>query len=1334
MKNRFVSFVVLFSLFINICVHSIVFADTITNSSTSSEEYSTNIEMLDSILYGSRKYVLDTLIREDFSTNPHALVNNLENENLMMFNVLDQYGNKDNPDYNGAYKTAVDIMEKVYNGEEYAQSVADYITEFAAGLLSIFNADAEKTMSDLTYSVGELKYESIIKEALAADYTASDGTKLSTKEAELKELERLNKGFENLKAFTSFFKTFASANYGESAFEDRGDYFNDYLVPYGEAMEDVLSTFEDVNNDPNTEDMIKFTSFLAALTQYERYEAQQKQLANDVYYYAPTFFIDEENLGYIKGADKAISTISKTISSYMFINEIRTQSLDVGNSLKRMSSHADKDMANILNKFSNNIIDAGNEQLAQYESVMQYLRNQGVVTELGKDFVEKQIKKSIGEQVTAYGSYVNAGVGSTVLSVATKAVNVASISSWCADVTMSFGDTCKKTYELKYLDKILDVAHLTYSSDLEAYLLDKTDDNAKKVLDDLLIIQKLRLRGENIAYSMMKGQFDSPMGRLISTGTLNKDTYLLDHLEWEYQCRVDALIGASTVPLTTQKIMVNNGETLTLHYNEAKGGLYAEIRKTNGKSYGLAELAYRFSNGIVLNSGSRMICLEDMPSVYIPYVENNGADIYITQGVHLTEFVQKAGNVTLGNENVTVEDLKLKGGTVKSSYDVQLVCDRLNVSATVPVNIPIVCKEELNVTGNISGSTVYLSGSSTGGSGTVEKLVVNGSNNQNLTGTLNVGNLTFRNTGTVVQNGTIYVSNTIENTSSKVFGGHNTILKSTGSIIGSHYNSGLTLDGVTTKKSVTFGDSLYTKGITTLTDVKVQGLFNQQSGTLNLNGNAELCSDVNFGGTVTQTDKSIIINGDLTTSGGSVTLGSLILNGKLKQSINNPITVASFTNNNPKGITINAAVTVNGAISSHTPITNGKSITLTENASFADDSFTGDITVAGLSGEFPSQVLGTIYMTNGNITQAKDMECTSLQMSGGTLNIENSDTTITGVFDFGAGTVNLTNANLTVKNLQKAYTSGGTINIDADSKYTNSTDAVLSGTVTGDGTYYVQGDLTNNGTVNVGSMIITSKLPTTISGNNINTAHLSINSPKGVTINNKINVSQSYTSTGKVVNPENILFSGGNNINDDVVYTVPLNIEGDLIVDGKTVIAKDDITVKGNITVCNGGKLITENLTLTNGSLTVSGDSTLTIGGLARLTGTSSNTISVDETSEIDFKKLAIVSTYSSITNDGILRFGGDVSISSATLTGSGTMYLRGDLYSSSLTINRFGTLNLNGLLPQKLSCSSSPTFDNIIISNPSRGGVTFNNTFYYYETYEKGENTVSGTVSHKEA
>lgn len=845
-------------------------------------------------------------------------------------------------------------------------------------------------------------------------------------------------------------------------------------------------------------------------------------------------------------------------------------------------------------------------------------------------------------------------------------------------------------------------------------MVDKTDENAKKVLDDLLIIQKLRLRGENIAYSMMKGQFDSPMGRLISTGTLNQDTYLLDHLKWEYQRRVDALIGASTVPLTTQKITVNSGETLTLHYNAAKGGLYAEIRKANGKSYGLAELAYRFSNGIVLNSGSKMFCFEDMPSIYIPYVENNGADIYITQGVHLTEFVQKSGNVILGNENVTVEDLKIKGGTVKSSYNVQLVCDRLNVSATVPVNIPIVCKEELNVTGNISGSTVYLKGSSTGGSGTVERLVVNGSNSQNLSGTLNVGNLTFKNTGTVVQNGTIYVSNAVENTSSKVLGGHNTILKSTGSISGSHYNSGLTLDGVTINKTVTFGDALYTKSTTTLADVKVQGLLNQQSGTLNLNGNAELCSDVNFGGTVTQTDKSISINGDLTTSGGSVSLGSLILNGKLKQSINNPITVASFTNNNPKGITVNSAVTVNGPISSISPITNGKNITLTDNASFADDTFIGSVTVSGLTGELPSLVEGEIYMTGGNISQTKNFKCDYFQMTGGTLSFDNADVTVTGPFEFGKAAINLVNSNFSVKGVQKAYTSGGTINIDADSKYSNLTDAVISATISGDGIYYIQGDLTNNGTIDVANLEVSARLPVSVNGNSINTDFLTINAPKGFTVNNKIYVADRWTFIGKVIKSENIIAESGVAITEDKIYNAPLTIDGDLIIDGNSFVVNSSLTVKGNVTVKNGGKLV--------------------VNGIARLTGTGSSTVLIDETSEFSLNKVAIINSYSTITDNGILRFGGDVSISSSTLTGSGTMFLKGDLYSSSLTISRLGKLVLNGMLPQKLSCSSSPTFDNIIVSNPSRGGVTFNNSFYYYETYEKGINTASGTVSHKEA
>ena len=40
-------------------------------------------------------------------------------EKTMMDNALSQYRNKDDPNYSGAYKAAVDIMEIAYEGDDY---------------------------------------------------------------------------------------------------------------------------------------------------------------------------------------------------------------------------------------------------------------------------------------------------------------------------------------------------------------------------------------------------------------------------------------------------------------------------------------------------------------------------------------------------------------------------------------------------------------------------------------------------------------------------------------------------------------------------------------------------------------------------------------------------------------------------------------------------------------------------------------------------------------------------------------------------------------------------------------------------------------------------------------------------------------------------------------------------------------------------------------------------------------------------------------------------------------------------------------------------------------
>ena len=73
------------------------------------------------------------------------------------------------------------------------------------------------------------------------------------------------------------------------------------------------------------------------------------------------------------------------------------------------------------------------------------------------------------------------------------------------------------------------------------YKANPTDENAAKVIDDLDFIQRLRLRGETIAYKMSANQLDKPLGQLLAGGS---DETLKDFYAYDYQRHIDAILGA----------------------------------------------------------------------------------------------------------------------------------------------------------------------------------------------------------------------------------------------------------------------------------------------------------------------------------------------------------------------------------------------------------------------------------------------------------------------------------------------------------------------------------------------------------------------------------------------------------------------------------------------------------------------------------------------------------------------------------------------------------------------------------------------------------------------
>lgn len=1340
MKKRLISIALVICIISGLCAFDIMY------TSASSSYVSPNMAILENILYGDRQFVIDTLIgknyKANFSTNPHALVNNIGNENAMMDNVLSQYRNENDPNYKASYKLAVDIMEKVYNGSDYVQHATDWVTSFAADLLSIFSSDAQAVMDDLTHSVGELRYESILKEVLSSDYTSSNGTTLSTKEIELENLERLNKGLQNLRSFSSFFKSDASANHmGDGTFDDRMDYYNKFLIPYADSLENVLNQFANIQGTGEAEDIASFITALAMVSQMDRFESANEEISSDIVYYAPTFFIDDDALAILKNINSSLSTVTKTLSAYMFINSIATQKEAVGDTLTRMSYNStNADLNSILTTFANEIGKAGNTKLMGYESLMYYLRNAGVATEFGDWAIDKvtgtvspYVEKFICDNLGMAWQYSNAGLAHTALStVLSKATGVADISSWCADKTMSFGDTCKKTYELKYLERIIRTAVDTYYTDVNVYLADKTEENAEDVLDDLLMIQKLRLRGETIAYNMTYGQWNSPLGRLLANGTLNKDDTLINHLTEAYQKRVDTIIGASAMPFTSNSLTVNNGEILTLCYEQSKGGLYGIVTDTGLDMRAIGELKYKVASGITVQNGGEILML-DIPTAYIPYIVNNGGLVQFAGSARIDEYTQNSGIVTLGANTSYINSLHLNGGTLKSVHRDNLSCKYLdNSGGTATLEIPLYCNN-LSVKGNISGSTVYLSGDSEGGGGVVQNLYLSGTSKQTIKNSIGAENLTYNNSAGVIQEGTVKVSGTLKNINTKLKNAKNTVIVDGGRIDGGYYKQDITVGGKISNDYVEFDSVVYVSGTASINSAKINNMIYQSYGSLNINGDIEIVDSGHFKGSVTQNAGEFILKGDASFSDAS-NLNNLSICGNKVQTISGAVTVNDYTNNNTAGLSIGGKINVKGkATSVKAPTSGASNVTLISDAGFASDKYYGDVSLGNLNGSIPDiyRVYGNIYVT-GNVTQTKNTTLYSpLVISGGTFTVKDTVLTTKNKISVNSGTLSLQNS--TVK-CYGAFHSPAKTNIDNLSRLEVYADFNNSGTFSSNGTLKVSGDISNNGTLNTQSLLITTEADRTVSGT-LTANYFEATGSKSITLNDNINVTDGYNvnqvkiDTTKIKQVETIEI-----INKSVTYDA-LQLSGsDLVVSDNAVVkcnGKFSIT-NGNITVSDNSTLmVRKNADLSNVNITLDNNSKLVFYSKFSISGSSSNSITIDASSSLTSKNLMNVNTLGSITVNGKLILGGDAMLTSTALSGSGTATLYGDLYTTSSTSLLVDTFKISGKFAQRIN-GSGLKFNNLTVNNNSSAGVTFDTATYKGEL-KTGNSTISGTLSAEE-
>ena len=486
----------------------------------------------------------------------------------------------------------------------------------------------------------------------------------------------------------------------------------------------------------------------------------------------------------------------------------------------------------------------------------------------------------------------------------------------------------------------------------------------------------------------------------------------------------------------------------------------------------------------------------------------------------------------------------------------------------------------------------------------------------------------------------------------------------------------------------------------------------KQSGNFEANEDLTLQGDIQMSGTFTQSnDKKFELHGDLL-GNGTVSLGNVLLAGKAAQMIDCPVTALSFTNDNTSygGVTLKQAVTVNGPVSSEYRLNGGQNLVLTGDSSFTDDCFNGSVTVNSMTGELPKQIMGKLYLT-GDVTQKSDSTFNGLNIKSGTFSLNGGNVAVNGNAELSGGNLTLIDSDFSVKGIWVVPSSQSAVTMDDASKVTVKGDSSITGSISG-GTLVTYGDLYNNGTVGPNVLEVYALSPATYTGNNISVTDIKVAAPSILHLNNILSASRNYSVTGNVDPIGNVRMCGQSQITEDKTFRKPLTVDGNLVLDGATVIAENNVSIQnGDLILKNGAKLVVR-------------------GGFF-MNGSGSKKVMVDETSSIIFEKLSIFSSVTGITVDGKLTFIGDTSFGSAALTGSGKIEIRNDWFANG-SVNFQGELSVTGKIIQTVSVSSGACFGKILISNPSKSGVLISNTMYYTEEYQNQNSRVRGTITKK--
>lgn len=692
MKNTVKKRVRLIEVFVLILVIAVT-AVLSSVAQASDKTVDVNKLMFETVL-NNREWIVESLVNDDFSGNPYTELCTGASEESFLNDVLTNY------ESDPAFKTLVTAMQEYENLDDYATTWTEETAAALAYSLGIINDDELLDYVDNTVkTAASIKYEDIINAVLCEDYTSSWGSTLYEDNSSVEEYRQMGKILKNLSGYQKSLKSNASLleeGTFESA-EDFTDYTDDFLTAYEDSLYNAL-----VNNlgcakigdsEALTKKVIGATALAYVLTA-ENYDPTTGEDSYLSELYNDCFANGTKEI--LSGVGEGLK-IGKAATEYaMLLETLVAQKDSTVQVMNRINANtSDEDLTKALNSYAVLVNDSGNEIAYSYDSIIDYVNKQGYV---GKT-VLKGAKSTFTNYLNLRCGYFDADQMVMTNAISEKLISLGKcvkLAVWIADKATNIKETSEKIYICTYIQKAIDAAVKTYKSDYNAYLLSKTDDNAKKCLDDLEFIKKLRLFGEKQAYGSVTSQTDSVVGLLLGGGELSDD------IEQHYQGNVDALLGCTLSPSGDIDFSVDSGDTLLITpYKLSSGEVinYAVLTKSNGKVIEIPEADHALSSSLVLNGGTVNIKSNAYGDCYfvIPDIVVKGSStINITSATVAVGGITNKSSLTINtNENASlnVQDavtgsgsLTLNGNSCKISFS-SVECSSFTASEDANVTV-----------------------------------------------------------------------------------------------------------------------------------------------------------------------------------------------------------------------------------------------------------------------------------------------------------------------------------------------------------------------------------------------------------------------------------------------------------------------------------------------------------------------------------------------------------------------------------------------------------------------------------------------------------------------